>query len=89
MSCFDYIEETKEKFDVIFLDPPYNKDFIESALTGIVRNNILSENGIVVLESDGTDFHDVVKGLDMYRQRKYGRTYITVYKKKDNSSKEE
>jgi 16S rRNA G966 N2-methylase RsmD len=35
----------------------------------------------VVLESDGTDFHDDFDGLEMYRQRKYGRTYITVYKK--------
>ena len=35
----------------------------------------------MVLESDGTDFHDDFDGLEMYRQRKYGRTYITVYKK--------
>ena len=59
-SCFDYMEWAKEKFDVIFLDPPYNKNFIES---------------------DGTDFHHDFDGLEMYRQRKYGRTYITVYKK--------
>ena len=36
---------------------------------------------LVVLESDGTDFHHDFDGLEMYRQRKYGRTYITVYKK--------
>ena len=50
-------------------------------LEGIVKNNLLNEDGIVVLESDGTDFHDDFDGLEMYRQRKYGRTYITVYKK--------
>ena len=66
---------------VIFLDPPYNKNFIEPVLEGIVKNNLLNEDGIVVLESDGTDFHDDFDGLEMYRQRKYGRTYITVYKK--------
>lgn len=80
-SCFDYMERSKEKFDVIFLDPPYNKNFIEPVLEGIVKNNLLNEDGIVVLESDGTDFHDDFDGLEMYRQRKYGRTYITVYKK--------
>ena len=80
-SCFDYMERAKEKFDVIFLDPPYNKNFIEPVLEGIVKNNLLNEDGIVVLESDGTDFHDDFDGLEMYRQRKYGRTYITVYKK--------
>lgn len=80
-SCFDYMERAKEKFDVIFLDPPYNKNFIEPVLEGIVKNNLLNEDGIVVLESDGTDFHHDFDGLEMYRQRKYGRTYITVYKK--------
>ena len=49
-SCFDYMERAKEKFDVIFLDPPYNKNFIEPVLEGIVKNNLLNENGIVVLE---------------------------------------
>lgn len=80
-SCFDYMERAKGKFDVIFLDPPYNKNFIEPVLEGIVKNNLLNEDGIVVLESDETDFHDDFDGLEMYRQRKYGRTYITVYKK--------
>lgn len=81
MSCFDYIEKCNEKFDIIFLDPPYNKNFIQPILDGILKNDILNDDGIIVLESDNTDFHDGVDGLDIYRQRKYGRTFITVYKK--------
>lgn len=80
-SCFDYMERAKEKFDVIFLDPPYNKNFIEPVLECIVKNNLLNEDGIVVLESDGTDFHDDFDGLEMYRQRKYGRTYTRYIRK--------
>ncbi len=68
-SCFDYMERAKEKFDVIFLDPPYNKNFIEPVLEGIVKNNLLNEDGIVVLESDGTRFHDDFDGLEMYRKK--------------------
>lgn len=83
MSCFDYISGCGEQFDIIFLDPPYNKGFIEKALRGITENNILSPDGIIVLESDDTDFHSGFDGLDIYRQRKYGRTYITVYKLSD------
>lgn len=86
MSCFDYIKRASEKFDIIFLDPPYNRDFIEPVLMGIAENDILSDDGIVVLESDGPDFHDETKGLSIYKQRKYGRTYITVYRKADNPS---
>ncbi|MCC8161354.1 MAG: 16S rRNA (guanine(966)-N(2))-methyltransferase RsmD [Oscillospiraceae bacterium] len=81
MSCFDYINKTDEKFDIIFLDPPYNKNFIEPALGAIVENDALNEGGIIVLESDNTDFRGDFDGLEIYRQRKYGRTYITIYRK--------
>ena len=81
MSCFDYVERTTEKFDIVFLDPPYNKNFIEPVLDALIKNDVLNKDGIIVLESDGTDFHDEFEGLDIYRQRKYGRTYITIYKK--------
>lgn len=78
-SCFDYMAKSKEKFDVIFLDPPYNKGLIEPVLEGISKNGLLSENGIIVLESDGTDYRDETDGLFILKQRRYGRTYITVY----------
>ncbi len=81
MSCFDYVEKTTEKFDIVFLDPPYNKNLIKPVLDALLKNDVLNEDGIIVLESDGTDFHGEFEGLDIYRQRKYGRTYITIYKK--------
>lgn len=83
-SCFDYIERCSRKFDVIFLDPPYNRGFIEPALTRISEGDLLSADGIAVLESDNTDFHGEISGLTVYRQRRYGRTFITVYKKDEN-----
>ncbi len=87
-SCFDYAGKTKEKFDIIFLDPPYNKNLIEKALRAITVNDILAEGGIAVLESDETDFHGEFDGLRIYKQRKYGRTYITVYKKLSDKEEE-
>ena len=82
MSCFDYAKRScGEKFDVIFLDPPYNKGFIEPVLGAIVENELLSDDGIVMLESDSTDFRGEVMGLTIDSQRRYGRTYITVYKR--------
>lgn len=83
-SCFDYIERSKKSFDIIFLDPPYNKGFIERALEKIVACGVLADGGIAVLESDSTDFCSEVPGLTIYRQRRYGRTFITIYKKDEN-----
>jgi 16S rRNA (guanine(966)-N(2))-methyltransferase RsmD len=82
-SAEQYLKSTKEKFDIIFLDPPYNKGYIKPIITAIVSGDILSGGGIIVLESDGTDEHGDFDGLDTIKQRKYGRTYITVYQRGD------
>ena len=80
ISCLDYVKTCRDKFDLIFLDPPYNKGLIEPALTAISENELLSESGIVLLESDNTDFKNEFPGLHMEKQRRYGRTFVTVYK---------
>ncbi len=80
-SCFDYANTCKHKFDIIFLDPPYNKGFIEPILEAISENDLLADDGIVVLESDNTDFRAQYDGLEILKQKKYGRTYITIYSK--------
>lgn len=85
-SCFDYVRGCKEKFDVIFLDPPYNKGLIETALDLITENEVLAEDGIIVLESDSTDFRYERSGLQTFKQKKYGRTYITIYRRVENEN---
>ena len=80
-SATEVLEENKETFDIIFLDPPYNKGLIAPIIEKIIENGVLNEDGIIVLESDNTDEHGEFIGLDILKQRKYGRTYITVYKR--------
>lgn len=56
-SVYDYAAYLKnaagrEKFDIIFLDPPYNTDCMTAALRLISEGGILAANGTVVCESD-------------------------------------
>ncbi len=76
-----FIKTTKDKFSVIFLDPPYNRGFVAPVINGIVENNLLSDDGIIVLESDFSDEHSEFSGLSILKQRKYGRSFVTVYEK--------
>ena len=39
------------KFDIIFMDPPYEKGFEQRVLEAIVENDILAPEGLVVVES--------------------------------------
>ena len=65
-------------FDIIFLDPPYNKGLVTKALDEIYRLDLLSENGIIVAETEvqGED----ISGSDfkIIKEAKYGKTIITV-----------
>ena len=71
----------KEKFDVIFMDPPYYKNMFSDALLAVDNNELLKEDGIIVVEHDTVDkFPDNMGRLYKSREKKYGNTTITFYK---------
>ena len=80
----DYKEALKSfnnKFDLIFLDPPYNTDYIEKSIKLIEDNNLLNDDGIIVCESDIIDkiiYSDVFKKV---KEKKYGDKYIVLLQK--------
>jgi len=77
----DYLEVLKNinnKFDIIFVDPPYSKG-IEIVVLENVKD-ILTEDGMVIIETDHTDIPpEEINGLIKYDSRKYGRTIISFY----------
>ena len=84
ISNADYLvclESVRGQFDIIFLDPPYRFDYGEKALEKIARKGLLSENGVAVYERD-RPFAGEIDGLEQYDERKYGKTYITFFRKK-------
>ncbi len=81
ISAMDFLKEYRDSFDIIFLDPPYNKGFIRPVIEGVVASDKLSKDGIIVLESDFIDEHGEFDGIKILKQRKYGRSYITIYQR--------
>ena len=83
ISAQQFVEKNTQRYDIIFLDPPYNKGFIAPVIEGIIRTGALNEDGIIVLESDFIDEHGEFDGVKILKQRRYGRTYITIYQRGD------
>ena len=67
----------KEKFDIIFLDPPYDSNMVQDAIDRILRADIASERAIFVCESDHIEPFSG-EGLTLHRHNRYGRIYVTV-----------
>lgn len=75
------IENLKSiKFDIIFLDPPYNTNYIEESLILINKYNLLNDDGIIVCESDSLD-KIIYDGYIEIKSRKYGDKYIVILRK--------
>ncbi|MDE5721734.1 MAG: 16S rRNA (guanine(966)-N(2))-methyltransferase RsmD [Clostridia bacterium] len=68
------------KFGIIFIDPPYAAEHGVNALKIIAQGNNLTEDGIAVFERDRS-FDGEISGLEMYDERKYGKTYLSFFRR--------
>ena len=77
--CLKDLGEKELKFDYIYLDPPYETDFIDRAMFCIKEYDLLSEDGIVITESSKDMDLSYKYGLDGLKEKSYGRKYIKFY----------
>lgn len=72
------------QFDIIFLDPPYETDYIEKAINKILEFNILTKNGLIIAETDNQDIVKKIENLDITIKdiRKYGRVILIFLNRK-------
>ena len=77
-----YLRGCREKFDIIFLDPPYAEVFLENSLKMITEIDILQSNGIIVTEHPaGKELLFEFEGYFRTKDYKYGNTVLTIYRK--------
>ena len=78
----DYLRRTREKFDIVLLDPPYAEVFLENALKCITEIDILQSGGIIVAERPvEKELPFEFEGYTRSRDYKYGKTLLTIYRK--------
>lgn len=54
------------KFDIIFLDPPFNKGYEKNAITKLLELKLLNEQGILVCESATETPFDFMNDIEEY-----------------------
>ncbi len=74
------LRSVNTQFDIIFIDPPYRFDYGISALQLIAERDLLTENGVAIYERDRS-FTGEIEGLTKFDERKYGKTYLTFFKR--------
>ena len=78
-----FLSQSREKYGLIFLDPPYASGNLERALELITAIDIVAGNGIIVCESPAD--HLLPETPDPYekgRDYRYGKIKFTLYRRR-------
>ena len=76
----DFLKNSKEQFNLIFLDPPYSPKILDEVLTKLHENDIIGEEAIIVCESaeDGIPKNE---NFEIIKTYKYGKVFVSLLKK--------
>ena len=78
------LETFFEKFDFIFLDPPYKSNFYLEAASLILKNNLLSNGGMLICEHEAKSPFEI-SGFKVISRKKYGTKMLSYFMKEEDS----
>ena len=80
------LKSNRKKFDIIFMDPPYSKGILQNTLPYAVQN--INDGGVIICEHPyGEEMPQTVGHFSVYRDYKYGKIGITVYRISEEESR--
>jgi len=78
--ALEELSEHQAYFDLIFMDPPYDKGLVDKTLKQLARAGVLKPAGIVVVEHSGRELPAPrYAGLQLRDQRRYGDSWVSFY----------
>jgi 16S rRNA (guanine(966)-N(2))-methyltransferase RsmD len=74
----------KEKFDIVFLDPPYAQKMYKPAREAMLKFSILKPTSLIICESGEDAVFDgdaeLAYKFAIEKQTKYSKTFITIFR---------
>jgi 16S rRNA (guanine(966)-N(2))-methyltransferase RsmD len=71
------LADAGERFDLVFVDPPYDADEYTPVLTALVESGILESGARVVVERAKRHALAPISGLEVEAERSYGDTVVS------------
>ena len=76
------INDRKQKFDIVFLDPPYQKGLSKKTLIKLIQYDIMSHNNIIIMEYGAEDsLPEHIEGVKLLKKRKFSEKLVSFYTK--------
>jgi 16S rRNA (guanine966-N2)-methyltransferase len=77
--CFNFFKSNKIinlKFDIIFVDPPYKELKINEIIEKIIKENLLSKDGVLIIHRHKKDIVKLTSKINIFEERCYGISKI-------------
>ncbi len=74
------LAKTNEKFDIVFADPPYEKDLIAKAVQYCLESGLMADEGLMILQHSIREPLDQLAKNNSYKlvqERRYGDSLIS------------
>jgi 16S rRNA (guanine966-N2)-methyltransferase len=72
----------KNNYDIIFVDPPYSDPSVGNLLINVAASKLVGQDSTIVLcHANRFPLSSDYDGLHLIRQRRYGDTFISIYRK--------
>jgi 16S rRNA (guanine966-N2)-methyltransferase len=75
-----FLKVCDKKFDVIFLDPPYEKDLVNKTIDLILEFSLLKPDGIIIVEHSRQEKINQKWQDRIINDRAAGKTFLTILK---------
>jgi len=72
-----------EEFDIVFADPPYRQDHVQSTIDGCRELDVVKPGGVLIVEHHKREQPTSLEGWDLLKHGKYGDSEVTVARRLD------
>ena len=77
--AFTFLED---KYDIIFMDPPYSDQSINHMAMQLASSEIIDDESLVIIShASRSPLQDSYDGLSLIKGKRYGDTCISIYQK--------
>ncbi len=80
-AALSYLARKKNRFDLVFVDPPYDRRYVNLSLSLLEKFALISQKGLIVVEHSPREIPQSTESLKIIDERQYGQTFVTFLKK--------
>ena len=77
---FDYLTSTQKKFDIVFVDPPFNKELVQKSIDMIADRDNLNPDAYIYLETESSLTQlEIPSNWKLFKEKKISNVMIKLF----------